>query len=327
MALPTAILVFVGTFGLVLAAVWIARMVMERRGADPAPVEDVEEDPEVAAALFGEESPLLRRGVEVSSISILAWALQRIDFVKQLRHTLSQAGLDWSVGRVTSSMLLLAATSYATLGMIHWLPWWAKVVIALMAGSIPHFYIVGKRNKRWRVMEEQLPDALESLARATRAGHPFSSALDSTANQTPSPLGRELRITYTEGAFGVTWDAALNNLCERLPMEEVCMFASAIQMQSKAGGNLSEVLEKLAENMRESSAIRGEVKSLSAQGRAAGAILSLLPFVICGVLLYVNPTSLNPLLERDIGRTLLACAFIGLVAAHLIIRKLVDIRL
>lgn len=327
MAFPTAILVFLGTFGLVLAAVWIARIIIERTGNEPPSAAEAEEDPEVASALFGDSSPLLRRNAEVSSISILAWALQRIDLVNRLKTTLSQAGLEWSVGRVTSSMLLLAASAYAILGVFHWMPWWAKLVLSGMAGLVPHFYIVGKRNKRWRVIEEQLPDALEALARATRAGHPFSSALDSTANQTPNPLGRELRITHTEGAFGVTWDVALNGLCERLPMEEVCMFAAAVQMQSKAGGNLSEALDKLAENMRESSAIRGEVMSLSAQGRTAGTILSILPFAICGVSLYVNPTSLDPLLQQDIGRTLLACAVIGLIAAHLIIRKLVDIRL
>src|SRR5262249_27504254 len=151
---------------------------------------------------------------------------------------------------------------------------------------------------------EQFADALEGIARAMRAGHPFAGALDTIANQTPNPLGKELKRTFAEGAFGSPWEEALNNLSMRLPLQEVCMFVSAVQMQSKSGGNLSEVLEKLSENMREASALRGEVRSLSSQGRAAGYVLTALPFALTVLIFYVNPTFMEPLFREQIGRYL-----------------------
>lgn len=110
-------------------------------------------------------------------------------------------------------------------------------------------------------------------------------------------------------------------------MQEVCIFVSAVQMQGKSGGNLSEVLEKLSENMREAGALRGEVRAMSGQGRMAGYILSVLPVAITGFMFYVNPSFLQPLFTEEIGRKLVTGAVIGLIAAHFVIKKLVDIRL
>lgn len=324
MALPTATLVFLVTFSLAVVAVWIARMVMERMGM----VDDEEEERVPMPSFLDEEdSPILLREAQVSSISLWAWLLERFDFVNRLKLTLAQADLNWTVGRVTASMLLCGAVGFAILSGIQWLPVWGIALLAIPVAMIPHYYIVRRKNHRWAQIEEQFPDAIESMSRALRAGHPFASALDTVGNQTPNPLGRELRKTFAEGALGLPWERALGNLTERLPMQEVSLFAAAVGMQSKSGGNLSEVLDKLSENMREGAAIRGEVRSLSAQGRTAGYILTALPIGITMVMMYVNPTFLDPLFQEEAGRIMLLCAVLGLIVAHLVIRKLVDIRL
>ncbi|MCZ2151562.1 MAG: type II secretion system F family protein [Bryobacterales bacterium] len=324
MALSTATLVFLATFSLAVVAVWIARMVMERLGVVD---EEEEQQAPVPSFLDEEDSPILLREAQVSSISLWAWLLERFDFVNRLKLTLAQADLNWTVGRVTASMLLAGAVGFAILSGIQWLPVWGIALLAIPIAMIPHFYIVRRKNRRWEQIEEQFPDAIESMSRALRAGHPFASALDTAGNQTPNPLGRELRKTFAEGALGLPWERALENLTARLPMQEVSLFAAAVQMQSRSGGNLSEVLDKLSENMREGAAIRGEVRSLSAQGRAAGYILTALPAGITIVMMYVNPTFLDPLFQEEAGRIMLLCAVFGLIVAHLVIRKLVDIRL
>ncbi len=325
MALPTAILVFLATFTLAAIAVWIARMVMDR-GAN---TETAVEEPEAIPSFYLEEddSPLLRREAEVSSISVWAWVLERFNLVEHVKKTLVAADMDWTVGRTTLSMLVSATVAWAVLSQIPFLPGWGLLVLAILIGMTPYFYIGKRKTKRWDRIEEQFPDALESLARALRAGHPFAGALDHVASQTPNPLGKELKRTFAEGALGAPWERALENLAERLPIQEICIFVSAVQMQSKAGGNLSEVLEKLSENMRESAALKGEVKAMSGQGRMAGYILSVLPIAISGLMFYVNPTFLDPLFTEDIGRKMLTGAIIGVIAAHFVIKKLVDIRL
>lgn len=323
MAITTAILVFLATFALAAIAVWIAKAVMDR---DAGP-EDEPERSLMDPVFLQDEQPVLLRENEVSSISMWAWVLEKLNLVGKLKSALAQADLNWTVGRTTTSMLLAATVALALLNQLSFLPLWGALALCLLAGLTPYFYIQKRKTKRWLKIEEQFPDALESMARALRAGYPFVTALDTVANQTPNPLGKELRRTFAEGAFGAPWETALNNFAERLPMQEVCLFAAAVQMQSKAGGNLSEVLEKLSENMREGSALKGEVQSLSGQGRMAGYILSVLPVAITALMFYVNPTFLTPLFTEDIGKKMLTGAVLGLITAHFVIKKLVDIRL
>ena len=324
MALPTAFLVFLATFLLAAIAVWIARLVMDHSSK----AESAGAESESFPAFFpDEESLLLRPQDEVSSISVWAWILERFDIVERVKKALLEADMDWTVGRTTLSMLVSATVSWAILSQFSWLPAWAILIAAILIGTAPYFYILRRKTKRWEKIEEQFPDALESLARALRAGHPFAGALDHVATHTPNPLGKELKRTFAEGALGAPWERALENLAGRLPIQEICIFVAAVQMQSRSGGNLSEVLEKLSENMREAAALKGEVKAMSGQGRMAGYILSVLPIAIAGIMYYVNPGFLEPLFTEDIGRKLLTGAVIGLIAAHFVIKKLVDIRL
>lgn len=323
-----AIAVFLAIFTLTAAAVLLARFILDRvqpQGLEPdsVPVSA----PAGAAFFLEEDGPLLLREAEVSSISPWAWLLERCNITQRLKEALAEADVPWTPGRMSLGMLLCGTVAWVVLHQISWLPVWASAVLVLLAAHIPYLYVLNQKEKRLAKLEEQLPDALESMARALRAGHPFAAALDNVAQQTAAPLGRELRKVFAEGALGAPWDRALEAMAQRLPLPEVCMFVAAVVMQSRSGGNLAEVLDKLGESLREGGAIRGEVKSLSAQGRFAGYILTALPFGIAAMLFVVNPPFLLVLTQEEMGRTMLVCSFLGLVAAHFIIRKLVDIRL
>jgi tight adherence protein B len=242
------------------------------------------------------------------------------------RHLL-QAGLTWSVGRVTLLMLLTSSVALGIAMQFEWIPGWADLLIAVGVAALPYLYILRCRGKRFRQFEENFPDALDSLARSLRAGHPFPAAMDILAEECEQPVAAEMHQTSVEGNLGTSWERALGNLAERVPLLEVNMFVSAVQLQNRTGGKLNEVLEKLAENMRESVALKGEVRALAAHGKLTGAVLTALPIAIAVVMMVVNPSYLAILFTNPYGKYLIAAAVICLIAAHFVIRRIVDIKI
>ena len=125
----------------------------------------------------------------------------------------------------------------------------------------------------------------------------------------------------------MSWDVALSNLGERMPLLEVSMFANAIQLQNRTGGKLNEVLAKMAEDMRDATALRGEVRSLAAYGKMTGAVLTVLPLVISGIMMVINPSYMGVLIHHPYGKYLIMGSLVCLVLAHFVIRRIVDIKL
>ncbi len=315
----TAILVFLTTFLAAGLAVLIGWFALQRMGAE-ALAEDVSEH-------LLDESPRVLKDESLSSISIWAKLLERSDLIHIMRRHLQQADLSWSVGRVTMLMLLAGSIALAIAMREDRIPGIVAVVIAVLVGSLPYLYIVRRRAKRFRRFEENFPDALDSLARALRAGHPFAAGMDIVAQECEAPVSIELRKAAAEANLGSSWDTALANLSDRIPLLEVNMFAAAVQMQTRTGGKLNEVLAKLAENMREATSLRGEVRALAAYGKMTGAVLTVLPLVIAGMMMIVNPSYLTILVYNPYGKYLISGAIICLVLAHFVIRRIVDIKI
>jgi len=313
----SSILVFVTTFVAVALAVLIAFFTLQRLRAE-ASAEDVEE---MLAA------PALLRANSLSTIGIWSKVLERFDFMEMLGRQLQQANMTWSVGRFTMLMLLAGTVTLAALSGMEAVPFWASFLISLAVTFLPYLYVLNRRQKRFQRFEEHFPDALDSVARALRSGHPFASAMEIVSAEAEEPVASELRQVTVEGSFGTSWEAALANLCARIPLLEVNLFASAVQLQSRTGGKLNEVLGKIAENMRESVALKGEVRALAAHGRMTGIVLSLLPLFIAGMMMVVSPGYLVILITVPLGKYLIAAAVVCLILAHFIIQRLVDIRI
>jgi tight adherence protein B len=315
----TAILVFVTTFVAAGLAVLVGWFALQRMGAE-ALAENVSEH-------LLDESPRVLKDESLSSISLWAKLLERSDFVKIMRRHLEQADLGWSVGRVTMLMLLAGSVALAIAMREDRIPGIVAVLIAILVGSLPYLYIVRRRAKRFRQFEENFPDALDSLARALRAGHPFAAGMEIVSQECEAPVSTELRRAAAEANLGTSWEQALGNLSERMPLLEVSMFAAAVQMQTRTGGKLNEVLAKLAENMREATSLKGEVRALAAHGKMTGAVLTILPLVIAGMMMVVNPSYLTILVYHPYGKYLISGAIICLVLAHVVIRRIVDIKI
>ncbi len=144
---------------------------------------------------------------------------------------------------------------------------------------------------------------LDSLARALRAGYPLSAAMEMIATETVPPVSAEMRKTSAEANLGMGWPQALENLARRVPLLEVNLFISAVQLHARTGGKLSEVLGGLAENMRESMALQGEVRALAAHGKLTGVILTILPIGIAIMMMIVSPGYMQVLFDHPYGKT------------------------
>jgi tight adherence protein B len=315
----SSVLVFITTFlaaGLAVLMSWFA---LQRMGAE-ALAEDMSEH-------LLDETPRLLKEESLSTISLWARLLEKSDFVRIMHQHLLQSGLTWSVGRVTLLMLLASSVALGFTMQFEWIPGWAGMPIALAVGAMPYFYILRCRAKRFRQFEENFPDALDSLARSLRAGHPFPAAMEIVAAESEQPVAAELHQTALEGNLGTSWEQALGNLADRVPLLEVSMFVSAVQLQNRTGGKLNEVLGTLSENMREATALKGEVRALAAHGKLTGLILTVLPVAIAAVMAVVYPAYFLILLRHPYGKPLIFAALVCLLLARFAIRRIVDIKI
>ena len=317
MIIISILVFFIVTFLTIAITVVVGSMIMQKISGE-------QESEALTELAYTEDSGLLRNE-RLSTISVWHSLLAQFDFVDRMTVHLAQAEMEWSAGRLTSMMLLCGAVGLAVFGRIGFVPLWAALVIAMTAAFAPYAFVLHKRTRRFNRFREHFPDSLDSLARALRAGYSFSAALESVAYESPVPVSTELRKTVAEVNLGMAWAQALSNLGQRMPVLEVNLFAAAVQLHSRTGGKLGEVMGGLSETMRESVALHGEVRSMSAHGKLTGIILTCLPFAIAGMMTVVNPGYIQVLFEHPYGRHLVSAAFVCLGLAQLVIRKIVDI--
>jgi tight adherence protein B len=284
-------------------------------------VEATERDGE--AGIGGTPSVLLQ-SERLSTITFWDSILARFDFGAIFKERMEQAEVHWSVGRLTSMMLLIGVVALAV--GIRLLPLWGAVIGAAAAMTLPYAYVSHRRNRRFQKFRENFPDVLDSLARALRAGYPLSAAMEMIAAETAPPVSSEMRRTSTEANLGRGWPHALESLGRRIPLLEVNLFIGAVQLHARTGGKLSEVISGLAETMRESLALQGEVRALAAHGKMTGAILTVLPIGIAIMMMFVSPGYMQVLFDHPWGKMMIGAAIGCLVLAHFVIRKLVDIQ-
>jgi tight adherence protein B len=319
MGIALIIIVFFGTFLLAGLAVVIAAFVQDRfRAASPVV--------EGAGAEDGEELSALLREDSLSSITLWHALLQRLDLIDSLKQRMDEADLQWSVGRVTLTMLLLGGSFFALVQDSALLPPGSGVGAFALGAWLPYWFIEKKRQQRIQKFEAQFPDALESLARMMRAGHPLSSAFEVLGSEVPAPLGLEFRRMAEERRLGAPLDQVMENFIARVKVDEVRLFVAATLLQARAGGRLTEVLERLAETLRENAALRGEVRALSAQGKMTGTVLTLLPLGI-GIMLYLTATEfISVLIYHPNGKYLIWTGIACVIAGHLVIQRLVKVK-
>jgi tight adherence protein B len=265
----------------------------------------------------------LRKNELLSAVPWINRWLLRLEIAPKLRLMLYQANLQWTVG----VLLLMSAACFIFPSYLLYLRSGAGIfslLIGLLAGASPFIFVRFKRNQRFNQFEQGLPEAIDLMVSALRAGHSLAAALGLVARESPDPIGQEFRTCFEEQNYGLELRTALESLTTRMPLQDLRIVTTAILIQKESGGNLAEVLDKAAHVIRERFRLRRQVRVHTAQGRITGWILSFLPIVL-GVMLYlVNPQSMSLLWTREIGIKLLYTSAAMTIAGALIIRKIVN---
>ena len=265
----------------------------------------------------------IRKEELLSAVPWLNRWLLKLELAPRLRILLYQADLKWTAG----GLLLMSAVCFVIPAYLIYLRTGALIfafLIGLLLGAAPIVFVLYKRAQRFAKFEAALPDTLDLMVSALRAGHSFVSAMDLAANEAADPIGKEFRICFDEQNYGLELKTAMNNLSVRVPLQDLKIVITAILIQKESGGNLAEVFDKAAYVIRERFRLKRQVRVHTAQGRLTGWILSFLP-VVLGIGLYlINPESMSLLWTRAIGIKLLYLSGAMTIVGALIIRKIVN---
>lgn len=254
--------------------------------------------------------------------------LTALQFSRHAAEQIQQAGLNWSPSRLVAAMGLAMIPGLGIGTLVPFLlngPTTA-VTLAIVFGAAPYLVVQQKRKKRLAQLEEQFPEALDFLARSMRAGHAFSISLEMLGEELADPLGQEFRALFNEQNLGAPLDIALRNFNGRVPLLDVRFFTSSVLLQKQTGGNLSEILSRLAYVIRERFRLKGQVKAASAHGRLTATILTLLPVGTMLALLLVAPGYLQGMAEDKDGKWMIGGAIAAQILGNFFIKKIINIK-
>src|SRR6202162_1844289 len=251
--------------------------------------------------------------------------LRRSERVSLLQKMLAQGNIDARAGNFLMlcavSALVLAAIAFIAGGNV--LFGWAGAVLGFF---IPYAYASHMRTRRFQKFEEKFPEAIDTLARAVRAGHAFTTALEMIANEVSEPVAGEFRQLYEEQKFGLPVRDALLNLADRIPLVDVKFFVTAVMLQRETGGNLAEILDNLSYVIRERFKSLRQVRVHTAQGRLTMVLLMALPPTIVVVMQVLNPGFIQPLFSDPWGHVLIVAGISMQTIGYFVIRKIIRIQ-
>jgi tight adherence protein B len=214
----------------------------------------------------------------------------------------------------------------ATASVLARVPIYFAPVNGLVLFSLPFFWLLWKRSARLKKFAAQLPDGLELVARALRAGHSLGAGMHVVAEEMPSPIADEFGRVFEEQNLGIPIEEAMKSMCERVPNLDLRFFVTSVGIQRQTGGDLAEILDKIGYVVRERFRILGQVKALTGEGRLSGVVLIALPFALFGFMLNSKPDYVEPLWTTDLGKKMSLFAIIAQILGALVIRKIVNIK-
>ncbi len=253
----------------------------------------------------------------------------RLNLTETLESLLLQSGLNWSLNELLTGMASAGIIGFLLGGWLNLFVFWPLSGLLFGAGlaALPYAYVRFKRQRRLAAFEEQFPEALDFLARSMRAGHAFSVSLEMLGSESPEPLGQEFRTLFNEQNLGAPLEVAFDNMLRRFPMVDVRFFVSSVMLQKQTGGNLSEILLRLAYVIRERVRLKGQVQAISAHGRLTAGILTAMPIVMMLALFFVAPGYLQGMARDPDGKYLILAAIASQFLGYYFIRKIIRIKI
>jgi len=273
----------------------------------------------------GEEGADILKKRIYSEVPFFNRLLQNTPGVAKLEQLVMQANVKYPMGFYVLLALLLAAIGYMG-GRFFLRDQYQSLLLMVTCGFLPFVYLSYLKRKRVEKFKRQLPDGMDLIARALKAGHAFSGGMSLAADEFDDPLGPEFAETLDEINYGVSVGDALKNLAARVDCGEIKYFVVGVILQRETGGNLAELMETLAGLIRERFKFDGKVKTLTAEGRISAVILILLPIGIFGYLWLTNPNFLAPLITEPVGKLMILGAIIMMIIGAFVMKKMVDIK-
>ncbi len=322
--MATPALIALAVFVAVAAIVFIGGALVDQRSAQARLLRERLTEAQKAETQPPENLALLRDEM-LSKIPALDSILRRSGSVSNMQTMLAQAGVSWRAGNFLFVSALFAVV-IAFLGYsFTGLP--AVAALAFVVGIIlPYSYASRLRSKRFQRFEEVFPNAVDTLARAVRAGHAFTTSLELISKEVPEPVAGEFRQLFEEQKYGLPVREALLNLTERMPLVDVKFFVTAVMLQRETGGNLAEILDNLSYMIRERFKIMRQVRVHTAQGRMTMMLLMMLPPAIIVTMLTMNASFIQPLFTDPLGHVLLAAGIALQTVGYFVIRRIIQIR-
>lgn len=319
-------LIFVGVWAFAIGAWWVLSNAF--KSADAGKITDrVLGTSQTRRGKKSKSSSAPLLNVEDNSTGrVVLNIVRRFQLHDRLQRLIEQAGLKWKVARLIHFCLALFLGGF-------WLGWSLlpgrfqslAVLPGLALGALPLLYVSAKRRSRLRKFEEQFPESLEFVARSMRAGHAFSVSLEMLHREFQEPLAGEFRRTFEEHNLGLPLDSALQKLAQRVPSLDVHFFVSAVLLQKRTGGNLAEILDKLAYVIRERFKLRGKIRAISAHGRMTGLALTSIPIGVAAIMFLVNPDYVTFFVREEVGNYMALGAICLQIIGYTIIKKIVNI--
>lgn len=274
----------------------------------------------VGAVMASEQSIL--KDQRTSQLQFLNRILEGKAAADGIAHLLERAGSRLSVGEFVLLTAVVAAVGFMVgqrFGILVGIP------AGVVGATLPYYYMKHRQRVRLTKFEAQLPDAIDMLVNAMKAGYSFQAAMKFIGDEMPEPLGTEFARVYDEQRLGMEVRNALINLQERMPTLDTRMFVTALLLQRETGGNLAEIMSNLATLMRERVALAGHIDTLTAEPKLSAVVLALLPILLFVVISSLNREYIETLWLTPLGKMLLAYGVVSGVVGYFVLRKMADI--
>ncbi|HYY69090.1 MAG TPA: type II secretion system F family protein [Terriglobales bacterium] len=277
------------------------------------------------AASTGDDAESIVKEIRFSSIAAVDQFLRHNRLCLRLQALLDQSAVPWTVGRFMFLSLASVALG-AFLGN-----WWIEPSLAgwapgLLLGALPYAYVARKRSARFKLFGTLLPEAIDMMSRGLRAGQALPATVELVATEISDPVGPEFRQAAEEQTFGLPFRETMLNLGRRVPIQDLHFVITAILVQKETGGNLAEILDKTSRLIRERVRIEGQMRIHSAQARATGWVLCLMPFAIFALMNILNPGYARVLATDPLGRHLVVGALVLMGIGILAIRRIIRVK-
>lgn len=274
----------------------------------------------------GEEVPDVLRRELLSDMPFLNTLLTNAPGIRNVRLLLEQAAIEWQVGTFILSSLGLGFVGVLVTLFIN-MPFYFVIAGGALGAAVPFIVATVMRQMRFDKFEEQFPEAMDLLGRAVRAGHAFTTGFELIGKELPDPVGAEFRIAFQQQSLGLPLKDALGNLAVRMPLPDIRIFVSSLQIQRESGGNLGEILDTLSHIVRERFKLRRQVRIYTAEGRLSMYFLTAIPIVAFLGLQIFQPEYLAPMLTDRRGHIGLGVAVILQVIGYIVISKIIKIKI